>query len=258
MLCQGATITLDPGAFVSYRWQNGFTGRLFTTGSAGIYWVRVTGNNGCRAVDTIVISIDSLPRTAGNITGLSSVCQGQNGVSYSVPPFPLDYSSSAISDTLRVKGHNACGDSPELKLPVTVNPRPVPTIVGPAAVCLTTTQSYSTAAGMTGYTWSVTGAGNTISGGNTNTVLISWNTNGAQTVSVNYTDIHGCTASTPSVYPVTVTQLPSPTLNGLTNICKGIPVVYTTEAGMSAYVWTVSAGGLVTGGGTATARKVSG
>ena len=73
--------------FVSYHWQNGFTGRLFTTNSAGLYWVEITNNNGCKAIDTIVIAVDSLPKATGIIAGLSPVCQGQNGVIYSVVPF---------------------------------------------------------------------------------------------------------------------------------------------------------------------------
>ena len=367
-LCEGATVTFDPGPFVSYRWQNGFVGRYYTTGSAGLYWVQVTNNNGCKGLDTIIVAIDSLPKVAGSITGLSTVCQGQNGVAYSVQPFPfadtyswtlpsgstgasttnaiiVDYSVVAVSDTLRVKGYNICGYGPELKLPITVNPLPsaagaisgpgsvcpgqngvvfsvppitnalsyawvlpagasivagtgtntitvdftfgassgiilvggvngcgegitsslplnlysppVPVISGPGAVCLNTTQSYSTAAGMSNYQWSVSAGGNIISGGGTNTVSILWSTTGPKIITINYNDANGCAAASPSDYSVNVNTLPVPSLSGLTNVCRNIPILYTTDAGMINYIWSVSAGGTVTAGGTTSDNTIT-
>ena len=113
---------------------------------------------------------------------------------------------------------------------------------------------------MTGYVWTVS-AGGTITAGGTatdNTVTVTWNTTGAQTVSVNYTDGNGCTASTATVYNVTVNTLPTPTLSGPATPCAGSTGnVYTTESGMTGYVWTVSAGGTITAGGTATDNTVT-
>ena len=50
-----------------------------------------------------------------------------------------------------------------------------------------------------------------------------------------------------------------PTLTGpVTSICKGTTgAVYVTEAGMTNYIWTVSAGGTITGGGTSTDNTVT-
>jgi hypothetical protein len=60
---------------------------------------------------------------------------------------------------------------------------------------------------MTGYTWSVS-TGGSINGSSTvNTVSVTWTVSGSQSVFVNYTDSHGCTAITPTVDPVTVTNL---------------------------------------------------
>jgi uncharacterized protein (TIGR02145 family) len=359
-LCQGTPITLDPGPFVSYLWQNNSTGRFFTTSVAGLYWVEVTNNNGCKARDTVVIAIDSLPKAAGSIAGLATVCQGQNGVVYSVPPFPfastydwtlpsgasgastansitLDFSVSAASDTLRVKGHNICGFGPELKLPITVDPLPVaagmitgpgsvcpgqtgaifsvspvnfatsfrwvipsgasvvsgagtntitvnfsfgavsgnisvngtnscgdgpsssfpvvlysipvPSISGPASVCLNSTTTYTAAPGMTGYSWTVSPGGAIVAGNGTGSIDVLWSSTGTKTITLNYTDGNGCTALTPSPYTVTVSTLPVPSLGGINSICSGLPATYTTDAGMSNYSWTVSAGGTVTAGG---------
>lgn len=367
-LCEGVSITLDAGPFISYRWQNGFIGRYYTTNSPGLYWVEVTNNNGCKARDTIIISVDSLPKTTGIISGLSPVCPGQNGVIYSVNPFPfadtyswtippgatgasttnsitLNYSLAATSDTIRVKGHNACGFGPELKKPIIVNPLPdpanpitgpasicagqagsvysvlpiinatsyvwsfpagitivagngtnsvtvnasllavsgnitvmgsntcgdgtassfpltiiplpVPTITGPAAVCLNSTGNYLTEEGMSGYIWNVPAGGTIQSGAGTPLITVLWTATGLKIISVIYTDPQNCTASAPSPYNINVTTLPVPSLTGLTNICKGIPVVYTTDPGMSNYSWTVSPGGTIVAGGTATDATVT-
>ena len=130
---------------------------------------------------------------------------------------------------------------------VTVNPEAVPTITGPTPVCLNSTGNvYTTESGMTNYLWSVSAGGTITAGGGTtnNTVTVTWTTAGAQTVSVNYTNPSGCTAATPTVYNVTVNALPVPTIIGPTPVLlNSTGNVYTTEAGMTNYIWSVSAGG---------------
>jgi hypothetical protein len=80
---------------------------------------------------------------------------------------------------------------------VTVNPLPVPEISG-----LTTVSSgqsnvtYTTAAGMTSYTWTVTGGTASAGGGTTeNTITIDWGASGTGHVKVNYTNSGGCSAA---------------------------------------------------------------
>ncbi len=74
---------------------------------------------------------------------------------------------------------------------ITVNPLPVPTIGGSNTVCeITLGYLYTTQAGMTNYSWSVSPQGTIVAGGGPgdNTVTIDWNTAGAASVSVNYAD----------------------------------------------------------------------
>jgi gliding motility-associated-like protein len=142
---------------------------------------------------------------------------------------------------------------------VTVNSLPVPAIAGSTSVCVATTNIYTTEAGMTAYTWTVSSGGKITAGGTTtdNTVTIIWNTAGTQTVSVNYTNAIGCTAASPTVKTITVNSLPVPTITGLTAIPILSSTVYTTQAGMTGYIWTVSAGGTIIAGGTATDNTVT-
>jgi len=136
---------------------------------------------------------------------------------------------------------------------VTVNPLPVPTISGPNPACSNYPGLvYSTQAGMASYTWSISAGGVITAGAGTNAITVTWNTTGAQTVSVNYTNTNGCTAAAPVVYPVTVNSGASPTITGSTNLCINSGYYnYTTESAMTAYNWTVSPGGVINyGSGT--------
>ncbi len=139
---------------------------------------------------------------------------------------------------------------------VILDPLPIPTITGPGAVCSGATGvSYSTESGNSSYQWIVS-AGGIITSGGTNTdnsVTVTWNTPGSQSISVNYHDSEGCTAAASTVFPVTVHSLPTPAIDGNNEACKGnTGLVYTTQPGMTNYVWNVSAGGTITSGGTGT------
>jgi len=133
---------------------------------------------------------------------------------------------------------------------VTVNTSPVPTITGSSTACVSyTNNTYSTQTGMTGYTWAVSAGGTITAGAGTPAITVTWATTGAKTVSVNYTNASGCSAGTPTVYNVTVNALPTPTITGQNSICANSGYInYTTEPGMSNYIWSVSAGGSISAG----------
>ncbi|HEX2975105.1 MAG TPA: hypothetical protein VHO68_04140, partial [Bacteroidales bacterium] len=77
----------------------------------------------------------------------------------------------------------------------------------------------------------------------------------AGTYTVTGTNTGGTTNMTGSAV-VTETVI-IPTISGLNSVCEGASVVYTTEAGKTNYLWTVSAGGTITGGGTPTSNTVT-
>ncbi|MEI6436570.1 MAG: PKD-like domain-containing protein, partial [Bacteroidota bacterium] len=99
---------------------------------------------------------------------------------------------------------------------VTVNPLPVPLISGFATVCAGTIDvSYSTETGKTNYAWVVSSGGIITGGQGSDSILVTWNAPGMQTVSANYTDPNGCDAMAPTVINVTVN--PVPTANSVSN-----------------------------------------
>lgn len=126
-----------------------------------------------------------------------------------------------------------------------------PTLTGSQTICgsaPTTTYSYSTEAGMTNYSWSVTGGTIFNPPPYGNSILVIWSSSGS--ISVNYTDTNNCTPSSPTSKSVTV-DYTSPTLSGNTNVClNSTNNIYTTDIGKSSYTWSVSGGTITSPNGS--------
>jgi gliding motility-associated-like protein len=54
-ICAGDSTTLSPGAFSSYKWQDGNTNPVYKVTEGGTYSVTVTDSLGCSTTDTVVI-----------------------------------------------------------------------------------------------------------------------------------------------------------------------------------------------------------
>jgi len=213
---------------------------------------------------------------AGPITGPGQVCQGGSGYVYTVAPIAnasgyvwtlpvggvitsgtntntitVSYSPTAVAGYIFVYATAACGNGAPSQLGVAMNAPATPTIIGPASTCINIAGNvYTTEAGMSNYIWTVSAGGSITAGGTTssNTVTVTWISTGAKTVSVNYNNAAGCPALSATVYNVTVNALPVPTISGPNPACTNIPSIYSTQAGMTGYIWTVTAGGTITSG----------
>ena len=250
-----------------------------TWNTAGAQTVSVNYNNGagCTAssptVSNVVVNIRPLPTFTSEVT---STCVGSTGNVYTTEGGMSGYVwtisaggiitsgngtnsievtwNTAGAQTVSVNYDNAsgCDAATSTVSNVTVNALPVPTFTaGAISACIGSTGNvYTTEAGMSGYLWTVSAGGAIASGAGTNSIQVTWNTAGPQTVSISYTSVSGCVAASPTVRNVTVNSLPIPTFTSeVTSACAGSTGnVYTTEAGMSSYVWTVSAGGAITSG----------
>ncbi|MFZ4523246.1 MAG: T9SS type A sorting domain-containing protein [Bacteroidales bacterium] len=222
------------------------------------------------------------PLSPGTITGLNSVCLGQVGIIYSVAPvafatsyiwtvpigasitagagtsaITVSYPSGSASGNITVAGSNSCSAGPTSALAVTVNQLPVPTVTGASSICLGTgNYSYTTESGMSNYLWTISSGGTIVSGSGSNSILVQWNTTGAQSVGISYTNGSGCQAQSPTVFNVTVSTLPSAagTITGLSTLCAGSQgLAYSVAAipGAVTYLWTLPTGATIaTGAGT--------
>ncbi|MFZ4398656.1 MAG: BACON domain-containing protein [Bacteroidales bacterium] len=236
--------------------------------------ITVKGNNSCGngAISTLAITVNPLPVAASSITGLSTVCQGQSGVTYTVPTITnatsyvwtlptgasgtsstnsitVNYETSAISGNITVKGNNSCGDGSNASLAITVNPLPIGagTISGASTVCQgqnSVTYTVPLITNATSYIWTLpTGANGTIT---TNSITVSY---GVSSVSGNITvkGNNSCGLGVVSSLTIVVNPLPisAGIITGTSPVCPGQSnVTYTVPAitNATSYTWTLPSG----------------
>ena len=253
--------------------------------TAGTYTVQVIETSAAACAGspvTVVVTVNPLPVVA--LAGPSPVCLNSIGNVYTTDAGMTNYAWTIVGGTITAGGAatdntvtvtwngvgpysvsvnynnlNGCTATNPTILPVTVNPLPVVALTGPSPVCLNSIGNvYTTDAGMTNYVWTIVGGTKTAGGTATdNTVTVTWNGVGPYSVSVNYNNINGCTATNPTVLPVTVNPLPVVALTGPSPVClNSVGNVYSTDAGMTNYAWTI-VGGTKTAGGAATDNTVT-
>jgi gliding motility-associated-like protein len=94
---------------------------------------------------------------------------------------------------------------------------------------------------MSNYLWTVSAGGTITAGGGTgsNTVTVTWTTSGAKTVTINYTNLNGCTTTSPIVYNVIIDPLPVTTASNNGPVCIGNALSLTgAPEAMTTYAWT--------------------
>jgi gliding motility-associated-like protein len=265
---------------------NSFT---ISNAPAGTYQViSLQDANGCFATalgSTASVIVNPLP--VPTITGQASVCAGssevystesgggENNYMWTVQGGTVTSGGTATDGSVTVlwdgvapfsvsvsyTDGNGCTAAAPTTQNITVNPLPVPTLTGPLTSCFNDSQVYTTdsGGGQSNYVWAVQG-GTIIAGGTSTdaTATIQWDGAAPYNVSVNYADVNGCTAASPTIQTITINPLPVPSLTGAATTCFGGSEIYNTDsgAGETNYVWTVQ-GGTVTSGGTATDGSVT-
>ncbi len=251
---------------------NSITVNYGTTAISGSITVKGSNSCGYGTSSSLAITLNPLPNVAGTISGLTAVCQGQSGVSYSVPAISnansyiwtlpngasgtsttnnitVNYSNTAPSGNITVKGQNSCGLGTASTLAITVNPLPetAGNISGNATVCQgqnNVTYSTPTIANATTYTWTLpTGATGTSS---TNTITVNYN-NTASSGNITVKGQNTCGSGVSKSMAITVNPLPvaAGSISGITTVCQrqtnvtySVPVI--TNA--TSYVWTLPTG----------------
>ena len=287
------TSTPPNGTSPTYQWQSspnnvtftniaGQTGATYSPGalSATTYFRQMQNSTGTSGgplpTNSVTITVNPLP--VPTITGAATVCAGTTGVTYSTEAGMTSYAwtvsaggaitagsgTNSITVTWNTAGAQnvyvnymnsggCAGTTPTAKA-VTVNPPPVPTILGPASLCATAGfANYLTETGMSGYTWTVSAGGSILGGQGTHYLTVSWNTEGAQWVKVNYYNAFGCGAATPTQLNVTVNGVPADagSVTGPSAACApstGINYSVAPVSGATAYSWTLPPGASVVSG----------
>ena len=163
---------------------------------------------GASLIDDIYVSgqaCSNLPAAAGTISGMSTICQGQSGVVYSVPAITgatayswsvptgavitsgqytntitVSYSLSQAAGNINVYGVNLCGNGTiSSNFPIAVNPVPVSPGIVSGMQSITGGQtgvvySVSSVSGATNYSWTIPSFATITSGATTNSVTLSF------------------------------------------------------------------------------------
>lgn len=84
-ICTGTSTLLHPGIFNNYVWSNGAVSPAISINSAGLYWVRVTGSNGCVSRDSLMVPrLVSVPNQL--LPSELQLCEG-DAIELSIPGY---------------------------------------------------------------------------------------------------------------------------------------------------------------------------
>ncbi len=227
----------------------------YTPTTTAVYYV---GFNCYSLLDKEVLYVDQVSITGATLTPVSYLWTATPAGFVSSLQNPTGVSPSATT-TYTMTASNTYGCSASANTMVAVN-KPLPVITGSSSACAGTTGVvYKTNPGNSNYTWTVSGGGTITSGGTLtdSSATVSWDTPGAQSISVNYTNTLGCTAALPTTYNVTANSLPTVGVTGSNMVCEGLTEMYTTDLSMTNYDWHVSSGGTIIAGGSASDPSVT-
>ncbi len=183
------------GLIAEYR-LNELPGSTIAANSAG------SGYNGTLVNFDTATAWKPNTSSSGTVTSYAWTGGISNGASF-VPTQSGTYVVTATG--------TACANAKALQsVIITVNPLPTITVTGAATACQNASGNvYTTEAGMTDYLWNISAGGTITDGAGTRSITVTWNTAGAQSVDVNYTNSQNCSAATPTSYALTVNAITS-------------------------------------------------
>jgi PKD repeat protein len=134
-ICNGSTVDLTAGpSGLSYAWSNGSTTQTINVSNAGIYFVTVTGANGCSATSSSVTVTAGAATTPFIIVGGPTIfCEGESVILLSSSTSGNTWNNGETTESIEVTttgnyfvtvlDANGCTASSSL-VPVIVNPLP--------------------------------------------------------------------------------------------------------------------------------------
>jgi hypothetical protein len=259
-----------------------------TPSNAGTWEYRAVTNSGTdlySAPSTIFVYPISI---GGTVSGGSTVCSGntsgqltlsgQTGTvvkwQSSVAPFiswndiantATTYTSGVLTQTTQFRAvvqSGVCSPANSSPATVTIDPTSIGgTVSGGTTVCSGSTSAQLTLSGQTGTVVKWQSSVAPFSTWNDIANTATTYTSGALTQTTQFRAVVQsgvCSPANSTPATVTVDPLSIATINGSTSVCEGnTGINYNTEAGMTAYSWVVSAGGLITSGASTNSITVN-
>ena len=215
---------------------------------------------GCKKSDSVIVTVnpvpsrptfatnngplctgDSLKLTAGTVAGATYKWTGDNGKIYNVQNPKVGGVTMADTGFYGVQSIVSGCPSAFRFTKVTIHTRPTPSITGVKTVCGLSTQKYAASTTTNSYNWKITG-GTILSGKNSDTVTVNWNSSGSGTVKLIEANASGCNDS--ASIAITINAAPTVGIGSPSSICKGSSVkVGTTATSGHTYSWTSNPSG---------------
>jgi uncharacterized protein (TIGR02145 family) len=270
--------TVSPGGTITGGGSTDSITVVWSTPGATTITVNYTDGNGCTAHTAAIypVTVSTLP--VPTISGINSICSGTQ-TTYTTEPAMQSYNWTVSSDgtisgggqstdpavtvnwttpgpnsvSVNYTNGGGCTAQNPTQYNVSVNPAAIPTITSPAnTVCASSSTTYTTQPGMSGYSWTVSPGGSIVSGSSSNMLAVQWNNPGAQHVTVSYTNNFNCTAATPANYDLFVSPLPVTTITEApVPVCQSLPHFYEVPANPAcSFTWSVipAANGVIASG----------
>jgi hypothetical protein len=217
------------------------------------YLLSLTETNGSGCDSVVSVSVTVHPQVLPTFTQLGPFCE--NSTPPALPNTSIEgitgtWSPATITTTVTgpttytFTPNNASQCGLPTTMVITITPQVLPTFTQLGPFCENSTPPAlpnTSIEGITG-TWSPATITTTVTGPTTYT----------------FTPNNASQCGLPTTMVITITPAPVPTINCHPDICLGTAGdVFSTEAGMSNYIWTVSAGGTITNGGNSTSNTVT-
>ncbi len=229
-ICEETSLTLDPGAgFVNYFWHDSTTNQTNTITGTGIYWVRVTDENGCTATDTIQVGF--APALMVNLGPDTTICSGDDFVLSPGEGFetytwqngnnePFLEVNEAGTYWVHVTDPNGCsgGDT----IAIAMNPSPVVSLGNDTVVCAGASLTLEPAGSYSSYTWQ------------DNSTLPFYEVTASGLYSVTVTNNYNCPATAEIIVEV---SSPEVNLGADTLVCEGDELIFDAGPGFNNYLW---------------------
>lgn len=231
-ICPGASTQLSANGNGTIRWSTGSTHSPLTVTTPGWYVLTVTAVNGCKAYDSVEVTLLPLPDVT--ISGPDSICSGSSALLIASGGYSYSWNNMGVTDAainvsptqttsyvVTARSDRNC-TATAMHI-VRVNPLPTPTITGNDVIC-EGAYSIFTATGGNSYRWST--------GATSASIQVAVE----QSYSVQATNQYGCTATASKF--LTVNDLPTVSIIGQTYICEGgTTTLNATGIGAVSYVW---------------------
>ncbi len=237
--CQGGSVVLDAGSFVTYYWSNGATTSSITATVNGIYSVTVTNISGCSGTTSQLVTVHENPIPTITSIRPTTFCQGDSTIlTTGIYSAYLWNSNAATTQSITVtaagtysviitNGFGCTGMASQL---ITVNPNPIPVITpnSPVTICQGGAVTFN-AGSYSAYDWSSNASP-------TNTQIITGTTAGFYSVIV--TNSNGCRGIGTAI--LIVNPAPTPVITGPGGTCNHTTITLSTGS-YNSFHWSTGA-----------------